>query len=149
MKGFSINHRVRWTAFKVLTCGMVGDKYIVSKSFFSDDISYALKGGSRMGGNSIQCPKCGNENDASAIECDKCGVTLSLVLKKSLKNRREPPLSPFRRQYPRIFPFVQNAVMMFCRLRLNVLNAALFFRNIMNSRKDSKKRNRKEKKPKH
>ncbi|MFC1878187.1 zinc-ribbon domain-containing protein, partial [Thermodesulfobacteriota bacterium] len=29
-----------------------------------------------MGGNSIQCPKCGYENDASAIECDKCGVTL-------------------------------------------------------------------------
>jgi len=39
-----------------------------------------------MGDNSIQCPKCEFENDASAIECDKCGVTLSLVLKKSKKN---------------------------------------------------------------
>mgnify|MGYP001827819393 FL=1 len=44
-----------------------------------------------MGGNSIQCPKCGNENDASAVECDKCGVTLSLVLKKSMKNNVVPP----------------------------------------------------------
>ena len=39
-----------------------------------------------MGDNSIQCPKCGYENKASAIECNKCGVTLSLVLKKSIKN---------------------------------------------------------------
>ena len=44
-----------------------------------------------MGGNSIQCPKCGHENDASAVECNKCGVTLALVLKKSMKNA---PASP-------------------------------------------------------
>ena len=44
-----------------------------------------------MGSNSIQCPKCGNENDASAIECDKCGVTLSLVLKKSMKKNVVSP----------------------------------------------------------
>ncbi len=38
-----------------------------------------------MGDNTIQCPKCGYDNNTSAIECDKCGVTLSLVLKKSAK----------------------------------------------------------------
>jgi ribosomal protein L40E len=44
-----------------------------------------------MGDNSIQCPKCGYENETSAIECDKCGVTLSLVLKKSIKNGVNKP----------------------------------------------------------
>ncbi|MBW1864991.1 MAG: zinc ribbon domain-containing protein [Deltaproteobacteria bacterium] len=48
-----------------------------------------------MGDNSIQCPKCGHENKTSAIECDKCGVTLSLVLNKSLKNdMAKPDTSP-------------------------------------------------------
>ena len=58
------------------------------------DISQASKGGIQMGDNSVQCPKCGNENDASAIECDKCGVTLSLVLKGSIKSGTENPDVP-------------------------------------------------------
>ena len=62
-----------------------------NKSFFSDDISCVSKGGSRMGGNTIQCPKCGNENDTSAAECDKCGVTLSLVLKKAIRDNAIAP----------------------------------------------------------
>ncbi len=45
-----------------------------------------------MGDNTIQCPKCGYENNTSAIECDKCGVTLSLVLKKSAKDDPVKPL---------------------------------------------------------
>ena len=44
--------------------------------------------------NMVQCPKCGYDNDGSATECDKCGVTLSLVLKKSLKNGKKMPKSP-------------------------------------------------------
>jgi ribosomal protein L40E len=47
-----------------------------------------------MGDNSIQCPKCRHENKASAIECDKCGVTLSLVLKKSIINGVPKPDIP-------------------------------------------------------
>ena len=46
-----------------------------------------------MGDNSIQCPKCGHENNTSAIECDKCGVTLSLVLKKSAKSSSSKPVN--------------------------------------------------------
>jgi ribosomal protein L40E len=47
-----------------------------------------------MGDNSIQCPKCRHENEASAIECDKCGVTLSLVLKNSIINGVPKPDIP-------------------------------------------------------
>ena len=36
-----------------------------------------------MGENTIECPKCGHENDPSAVECDKCGVTFSIIFRKT------------------------------------------------------------------